>query len=235
MKNPKVIFEDNWVLVIDKPSGLVVNRAESVKGKTLQDWVEERVKLEGSEVFLKRSGVVHRLDKDTSGVMVLAKNEKAFVGLQRQFKERKVKKKYLALVHGVLEPKVGDIKLPLGRKPSDRKKFGVRIRGKMAKTEYLRKEIYRKGEKRYSLVELKPETGRTHQLRVHLKHLGYPIAGDVIYLSKKRLKQDQEWCSRLFLEAKSLSFIHPKTGKREEYEVELAKDLKESLGKLTND
>lgn len=234
MLAPKIIYEDKEILVINKPSGLVVNRAESVKGKTLQDWTEKEFRIKnlesrinGKSDFAKRSGIVHRLDKDTSGVMVIARNPKAFENLQSQFKQRKVRKIYLALVHSKVEPRVGDIRMPLSRQPKQRKKFGVRLGGKMSETKYQLLKVY----DQYSLLQLKPKTGRTHQLRVHLSHIGYPIVADPIYLGQKRLKQDQTWCSRLFLHARNLSFIHPQTKKRLVFKATLAKDLRLSFEK----
>lgn len=228
MVEPKIIFEDDQILMIDKPSGLVVNRAETVKKKTLQDWVENRVKTPSLKFkketdFWKRSGVVHRLDKDTSGVMIIAKTAPAFINLQKQFKERKVVKKYLALVHGKVQPKKGDIKMPLAREPKDRKKFSVRLRGKQAITFYQVIDYF----DQFSLLEIKPETGRTHQIRVHMAHIGYPLVADPIYLGPKRLKQDKQWCPRLFLHAVYLSFFHPKTKKRVEFRTKLPKELED--------
>jgi len=236
---PKIIFQDNDILVINKPSGLVVNRAESVKGKTLQDWIENKFSncqiLKLSNCDSKwRSGVVHRLDKDTSGVMIIAKNAKSFIFLQKQFKERKVIKKYICLVHGKVEPREGDIKMPLARTPADRKKFSVRLGGRKAITEYKVLKTYQlpglyqdstSGVKQLSLLEINLKTGRTHQIRVHMKHIGYPIVSDPIYLGGKRLKQDQRWCPRLFLHAQYLSFFHPRTGERVEFEAKIPKDL----------
>lgn len=233
MLEPKIIFEDDYILVVNKPSGLVVNRAETVRKKTLQDWAEEKIK-----GFIKRSGIVHRLDKDTSGVMVIAKTPQAFVDLQKQFKERKVVKKYLALVHGKVEPRRGDIKMPLGRKLSDRKKFTVRLRGKQGVTYYQvidylnlfylicdrvldKKKIGQNKQEWFSLLEVQPKTGRTHQIRVHLAHIGHPIVSDPIYLGRKRLKEDKKWCPRLFLHAAYLGFYHPKTKKRMGFEAKL--------------
>lgn len=235
MLAPKIIYQDNQILVINKPSELVVNRAESVKGKTLQDWMEEEVLQDlksqeinqANEVFVKRSGLVHRLDKDTSGVMVLAKTATTFTNLQKQFKQRKVHKTYLALVHGKVAPKTGDIKMPLGRQPENRKRFTVRLGGRMSETKYQVLQIIDD----FSLVEVEPKTGRTHQIRVHLKHIGHPLVSDPIYLGKKRLKQDQLWCSRLFLHAQSLSFIHPQTRKRLSFKAPLASQLMDSFEK----
>lgn len=240
MKIPKIVFEDNFILVINKPSGLVVNRAETVKVETLQDWVDKTlsncqiVKLSNSDSRW-RSGIVHRLDKETSGLLVIAKDIFSFQNLQKQFKERKVKKQYLALVHGWVKPKIGDIKLPLARNPSDRKKFTVRLGGKKAITEYKVLKYVGSSEKKFSLLKINLKTGRTHQIRVHLKYIGYPLAADSIYLGSKRLKNDNKWCPRLFLQAEYLSFFHPQTNQRREFQIPLCLDLKKALRAISNE
>ena len=188
MVDPKILAETEDYLVIDKPAGWVVNTAESVTGLTIQEW----------------SGAypVHRLDKDTSGVLLIAKNEPALAEFQRQFKQRLTKKTYEALLHGRLEPKDGAINLPVGRSKLNRHKFCVRVDGKQALT-FWRVKKYLDG---YTEVELFPKTGRTHQLRVHMSHLKHPIVGDAIYLNAKKLKSDLEWCGGLRLRAKKLCF-----------------------------
>lgn len=250
MTMPKIIYQDKNILIINKPSGLVVNRAESVKGKTLQDWVEENFEIHPApeakeviapgaytqdklqeEVFRKRSGIVHRLDKDTSGVLIVSKTPKAFKQLQKQFKERKVKKEYLALVHNRVEPKKGNIKIPIGRNPSNRRKFTIRLHGKKSTTHFSVKKYYPK----FTYLKIQPKTGRTHQIRVHLKHIGHPIVSDPIYLGEKRFKKDIHWCPRLFLHAKKINFVHPQKNNRVEYCAQLPKDLEKVLEKLKNE
>jgi len=214
---------------------LVVNRAETVKGKTLQDWLENRYSFPSpSETpFAKRSGIVHRLDKDTSGVIVVARKQSVFKNLQQQFKKRQVRKIYLVLVHGQIEPKNGDVKMPLGRRPTNRKKFTVRLRGKMAVTNYQRLAVYSKNKEKLSFLEVKPKTGRTHQIRVHFRHLGHPLVADPIYLGRKRLARDQLWCPRLFLHACQLEFIEPVMGKKRlMFQSKLPDDLKKVIQKL---
>lgn len=236
--NIKIIYEDDQLVVINKPSGVVCNRAESVKGETLQDWMEARVgRPTGSPVqddehlfaeFVSKSGLVHRLDKETSGAMVLVKTFEAYKGLKSQFMERKTKKKYLALIHGLVRPNSGTINLPIKRNILNRHKFCVNVDGKISRTEYQVLSIMYKGESVFSLVELNLLTGRTHQIRVHMSHLGYPLVSDPLYLGK-RLKSDLQWCPRLFLHAKWLSFVHPTTGKRVEFDSELHEDLSGAL------
>ncbi len=229
-RTPKILFEDDWLTVILKPSGLVVNRAESVKEKTLQDFLESRFSFSGEDVFSRRSGIVHRLDKDTSGVMVTAKDKETFSALQAQFKQRTVFKKYLSLIHGKLEPKTGNINLPLARKPENRKRFTVRVGGRRALTYYFVKDYF--PEKNVSLVEIELKTGRTHQIRVHLSYLGYPLVSDPIYLGSKMLVKDLYWCPRLFLHAQNLGFTHPQTGKFINFFADLPVDLKKVLQNL---
>jgi len=167
MVDPKILAETEDYLVIDKPAGWVVNTAESVTGLTIQEW----------------SGAypVHRLDKDTSGVLLIAKNEPALAEFQRQFKQRLTKKTYEALLHGRLEPKDGAINLPVGRSKLNRHKFCVRVDGKQAETAWQVLEYVEKNGKWFTKVRLFPKTGRTHQLRVHMAHLKHSIVGDPIY------------------------------------------------------
>jgi len=228
MKTPKIIFQDNHILIINKPSGLVINRAESVKAKTLQDWIENYLSAQSE---LKRSGIVHRIDKDTSGVLIIAKTPSAFINLQAQFKKRQVQKEYFALVHGRLTPKKGNINLPIKRNPRNRRKFTVRLRGKKSLTYYRVQKYYSK----FTMLKAMPKTGRTHQIRVHLKHIKHPIVADPLYLGEKRLQKDSKWCPRLFLHAHKISFIHPQKQGRVEYQSNLPDKLKKSLKTLKNE
>lgn len=227
----KIVFEDEEVLVLEKPAGMVVNRAKSVKRETVQDWIENYLKIKGRGIG-GRAGIVHRLDKETSGLLLVAKTREAFEDLQKQFKERRVEKGYIALVHGKVEPKKGAIKAPVGRLPWQREKFGVLAGGRKARTKYQTVSSFKYQNSDYTLLELKPETGRTHQLRVHLKYWGHPIVADEKYAGRKTSRRDREWCSRLFLHASYLAFAHPKTGKRVAFKSSLPKDLKEIMGKL---
>ena len=243
--NPKIIFEDEHLLVIEKPAGLVVNRAQTVKGSTLQDWIEERFKIKdlrfknipNSKEFINRSGLIHRLDKETSGLLVIAKIPAAFINLQAQFKERRVVKKYLALVHGKVLPAIGNIQAPIKRNPFNRFRFGVFVDGRAAVTNYKILAYYQnpkeknKSKKYFSLVEVEPKTGRTHQIRVHFSHLHHPVVADDLYAGKKTSRSDRGWCPRLFLHAVYLEFNHPKTGERLKLNSELHLDLREALAK----
>lgn len=238
----EIIHQDDQVLVINKPPGIVVNRAESVKEKTIQDWVDESFDYELAHNEDRRNGIVHRLDKDTSGVLVLAKTDESMTELQRQFHDRETKKTYKALVHGKFSAKEGEISVPMERSRQDRQKYTVGVGGKLTKTHYEVKEEFEKltdkklmvkGYQGFSLVELHPKTGRTHQIRVVMKHLNHPLVGDVKYVGKKRARADVVWCPRQFLHAYRLEFTHPDSGERVEYVAELLDDLKEVLGKFS--
>ncbi|OGY18303.1 MAG: hypothetical protein A2900_04570 [Candidatus Chisholmbacteria bacterium RIFCSPLOWO2_01_FULL_50_28] len=245
MISPTVVYEDEVLCVINKPAGMVVNRSSTAPEETVQDWVEARPFFSSQKTgytppntyFSDRSGIVHRLDKETSGVLVVAKTPEAFSGLLAQFRERKVTKTYLALVHGMLEPKVGDVRLPLARNPRDRKRFAVSAFGKLSHTAWKVVRVYHecvkpgvrtKGYQGFSLVEVEPQTGRTHQIRVHFSHLGHPVVSDQRYAGR-RAREDSLWCPRQFLHAFRISFFHPVRGVRLEFEAELPADLKTAL------
>lgn len=225
---PKIIFEDKAILVIDKPSGWIVNEAATTSDHpVLQSWLSKMdYQLAGSREF--RSGIVHRLDKETSGILMVAKTKEAFENLQKQFKERKVEKTYTALVHGRVEPKTGEIKAPVGRLPWRRDRFGVLPGGKEAVTKYKVYKYYNN----YSLLELFPKTGRTHQIRIHLKYIGHSIVSDEFYAGRKTARNDRNWCPRLFLHASSISFIHPTSEKRVLFKTGIPNDLSEALHNL---
>ncbi len=228
----RVIFEDEYLCVVDKPGGIVVNNADSVKDVTLQQWFVSRlVAADTMTEFWQKGGIVHRLDKDTSGVMVLAKTLEAYEGLKQQFLERKTQKTYLALVHGTLKESQGIVSLPIERYSKNKSKFAIGTDlSRMAITEWRVKETYVD----YCLVELKPHTGRTHQLRVHLQHMGHPIVSDPIYGWRKWLKEDLVFCPRLFLHATQLEFTHPVTGTLMTFDSPLPFDLAPTLSRLVH-
>lgn len=211
-----ILYEDDQLLIINKPPGIVVNRAQSVKEETVQDWVEEKLNLQ-----IDRAGIVHRIDKETSGILLIAKTPESFLELQRQFKEREVKKTYLALVHGKLVPEEGEIRAPVGRLPWNPERFGVVPGGKEAMTRYKVYKYYND----YTVVELYPETGRTHQIRVHLKYINHPIVGDYLYAGRKTSRDDRVWAPRVMLHAWKISFIHPVTGKTLALEALIPDDM----------
>ncbi len=217
----EIVYKDSDLLVLNKPAGWVTtreNQKSKIKGqKYIEDWVEENYPND-----LPRKGIVHRLDKGTSGLLVVARNEKSLAYLKKQFKDKLVEKKYLALVVGDL-PGDGVMDVPIGRL-SGRGKFGVVVGGREARTEFKVVAKYRGLLGLITLLELSPKTGRTHQIRVHLKYLGWPIVGDRKYggLAVAGL-------NRPFLHAASLKINHPQNGELMKFEVELAVELKTFL------
>lgn len=212
MLNLEILWEDNDIMVVNKPPFVVVNRAESVKEETVADWSDKTLKIEKPKTrnydeiqFWKRSGIAHRLDKETSGCLIIAKNPRALTELLRQFKRREIKKEYLALIHGYMTPKEGVVKLPLSRSRFDREKWEIRYSGKMAETAWRVEKYFTKLEG-FSLIRLFPKTGRTHQIRVHVAHLGYPIFSDEKYLQKYRVTNDRERLPFHFLHAQKIGF-----------------------------
>ena len=235
MINPEVLFEDEVFLVINKPSGWVVNYVSSAKkSPILETWLTKNYKYEiaGNKEF--RSGIVHRLDKETSGVLVVAKTEVAFKYLQKQFKSRQVKKQYLALVHVKVEPGDGVISTPIGRLPWRRDRFGVIAGGRNAETGYSAKDYYKQvsNSQEFTLLKVSPRTGRTHQIRVHMKRLGHSVVGDEFYAGRKVSRSDREWCPRLFLHAWKLSIKHPENEKLMSFKSELPSDLQGAITHL---
>ncbi|UCC91105.1 MAG: RluA family pseudouridine synthase [Dehalococcoidia bacterium] len=217
-----IIYEDNDLLVIDKPAGLPIHPAPGHYSHTLVNAILAYLpNLPESEDPL-RPGIVHRLDKDASGVMVVAKNSVAQASLINQFKSRSVVKAYLVLIKGHVTPDEGVIEAPIGRDPHDRKRMAVVAEGKEARTQYY--VIKHVGD--YTLVEVRPETGRTHQIRVHLSAIGYPVVGDSVYGVKS------PFLSRSFLHACRLGFKSPSTGEYVEFTSELPPDLEQTLEKI---
>jgi len=237
MSDIKVIFEDQDFIVLDKPSGITVNRADTTKDElTVQDYLEEKFKnnkewllADKESDFYTRAGFVHRIDKETSGILIVGKNPTSFENLQAQFKERKVNKTYLALAHGHVESTDGEIVVPVGRLPWNRKRFGVLAGGKEANTYY---KVVKTFEKPFTLLELNPKTGRTHQIRVHLKYFNHPIFGDELYAGRKTSRDDRKILERVFLHAQKINFFHPKTGERVEFESPLPYELQNVLSYL---
>ncbi len=317
--NITVLFEDLDLLVIDKPAGVTVNKAETTRNEiTIQDWAEKKLKIDPDQPrldrgqigdvdsdfykrgglpathssankqniqerdsykfsdpvkdFALRAGVVHRLDKETSGVLLLAKNPSAFSNLQKQFKERTVKKVYNALAHGRITPSIGEINVPVGRLPWNRNRFGILPGGRESETQYKvlgyylysrnnqdissssersesrsnneaiqqfnNSEVSRrartiKDEEILTLVELYPQSGRTHQIRVHLKYIGHPIFSDFLYAGRKTARADRKFLPRVFLHASKISFTHPSTAKELTFDVPLPSTLSSLLDSLT--
>jgi len=229
----KIIYEDKNQLVVNKPAGLLVHRAPQTKLGVfcLTDWLIKKypkIKKVGDDPVL-RPGIVHRLDRETSGALIIAKTQPAFEFLKKQFQDREVRKNYITLVCGNLKKDEGVIDLPIGKSKKDIRKFtaGSRGRGILrdAVTEY---EVIERFEG-YTLVNVYPKTGRTHQIRVHMKSMGHPVACDALYVHKGDNCPDR--LARHFLHAKSLE-IELYSGCRIKIEADLPDDLKGSLAKL---
>jgi len=219
-----IIYEDEDIIVINKPQGMVVHPAHgNYSGTVVNALLAHCQDLSGIGGVM-RPGIVHRLDKDTSGLLMIAKNDLAHLGLTEQIKNRAVQKKYLALVYGNLKEEKGTIDAPIGRHPIDRKKMAVVPRtGKPAVTHY--QVLRRYGNHTYLEIDL--ETGRTHQIRVHLAYIGHPVVGDPVYSSKKRFNLPGQ-----FLHAHQLIFKHPRTGRTLEFTAPLPEVMQKVLRSL---
>lgn len=237
-----VIYEDQSLLVLNKPAGVIVNRSDTTAHvATLQDLVEKYLKVSypriisprvgeypsTEETFRERSGIVHRLDKETSGIILVAKNPEVFGALQKAFKEREVQKTYLALAHGRIQPAEGTINAPVGRQVFNRMRFGVVAGGREAVTFYKVVAYYQhqKTREELSLVELSPKTGRTHQIRVHLKYINHPIVSDELYAGRKTARNDRKELERVFLHAAGITFVHPVFQKEMSFVAPLPEEL----------
>jgi 23S rRNA pseudouridine1911/1915/1917 synthase len=215
-----ILYEDKDILVVNKPKGMVVHPANGNPDGTLVNAVmaicHDSLSGIGGEI---RPGIVHRLDKDTSGVIVVAKNDKAHINLSEQIKNHEVEKVYWALVRGIVKENEATISMPMGRSTKDRKKMAVDRKGKEAITHFRVLERY--PEHQCTLLEIKIETGRTHQIRVHLSEIGYPVIGDTVYSNGKNEWNIEGQC----LHAKSLSFTHPISGQKMKIEAPLPEYL----------
>jgi 23S rRNA pseudouridine1911/1915/1917 synthase len=219
-----VIYEDDALLVVNKPAGMVVHPAYGHPTGTLVNAVLARCPRIADVGGPSRAGVVHRLDKDTSGLILVAKDEEIRDALQRQFKRRQVVKIYLALVEGQVRPREGIVEAPVGRDKRQRKKMAVVRSGRQARTMYRVVEYFAE----HTLLEVRPYTGRTHQVRVHLAWLGYPLVGDIVYgRRRQRLLRD-----RHFLHASRLRFTHPVAGDDVEFTAPLSPKLAAVLKRL---
>jgi 23S rRNA pseudouridine1911/1915/1917 synthase len=236
----EIIHEDDSLIVVNKPAGLVVHPAPGHDTGTLVHGLLKHCKDLSGIGGTIRPGIVHRLDKDTSGLLVVAKNDSAHRFLQRQFKSGVVKKQYLALVHGLVKGNKGKIDLPIGRNPKKRKEMAITPLGeKKALTVWLKKEELASG---FSLLLVTIKTGRTHQIRVHLSHIGHPVAGDPIYgpgrnwwkknpLHKKMAPPP---IKRQMLHAEHLGFIHPVKKNYLEFKAPLPDDMLHAIKFLRN-
>lgn len=216
-KKIKIIFENDDFLVVDKPSGMTTTKEKKNEDGTLEDCLR---RIRNNKLL--RNGIVHRLDKGTSGLVLVAKNDKSLINFKFQFKNRLVSKKYYCLVGGVTSND-GSIDWPIERSKFGFGKFTVGVDGKNALTEFKLVKRYLKNNKRYSFLEINLKTGRTHQIRVHMKHLGWSLIGDRLYGG------EIDGLKRPFLHAHELEISDPNTGKRLKFNSELAIDLQKHL------
>lgn len=221
----EVVYEDKDIIVVNKPKGMVVHPANGNPDGTLVNAIlamcKDSLSGIGGEI---RPGIVHRLDKDTSGLLIIAKNDEAHVKMSKQIQDRLVTKKYIALVKGVVKDDEATIDMPIARSKVDRKKMAVDKDGKQAVTHFKVIKRY----KRYTLLEIKIDTGRTHQIRVHMAKIGYPVVGDMVYSNGK----NEFGVEGQMLHAKSLEFSHPITGKKMHLEAPLPEYFTKVLEEL---
>jgi 23S rRNA pseudouridine1911/1915/1917 synthase len=227
----EIIYEDNDIIVVNKPKGMVVHPANGNPDGTLVNAImaicKDSLSGIGGEI---RPGIVHRLDKDTSGLLIVAKNDKAHINMSEQIKNREVKKTYIALVRGLIPENEATINMPIGRSTKDRKKMAVTKNGKEAITHFKVLERYTTNKGSYTLLEIKIDTGRTHQIRVHMAEIGYPVIGDTVYSNGKNEFNVTGQC----LHAKKLEFKHPITGKMMQLEAPLPEYFQNILNSIGN-
>ena len=220
-----IIYEDEHIVVLNKESGQVVHPGAGNRSHTLVNALLFHFPAITKIGPRERPGIVHRLDKETSGVIVTAKSRQAYEELKRQFRSREVSKMYTGLVWGRINDEVGSISLPLGRHIRNRKKISVKTnKPREAETRYTVRKIYRE----FTLLDISPVTGRTHQIRVHMSVFGHPVVGDTKYGRKKTKVR----CPRLFLHASNLAFKHPETNKLVEFSAKLPQELQDFLMKI---
>lgn len=228
-----IVFEDEFLAVINKPAGMVVHPGAGVSAGTLANAVAFHFKLQVENAkFENRVGIVHRLDKDTSGLIVIAKTEEIHEQLSEQFKNREVFKSYVALVHGEIAEKSGQINQPIAREKHNRTKMAIRTHGRAALSLWQIRKRY----ERFTSLNVEIKTGRTHQIRVHLAHINHPVVGDETYNGGRdnNMKDDAvrvaiKDLGRFFLHAERLSFTHPKTAERLDFYAPLPEELMDFL------
>lgn len=219
-----IIYEDDDIIVVNKPKNMVVHPAAGNRTRTLVNAVLGKHELSDLNGDI-RPGIVHRLDKDTTGVLVIAKNNYAHQKIAKEIQERKTKKEYIALVSGLIKENSGVINMPIGRHPTDRKKMAVVKNGKDAITEF---EVLKRYKEKYTLVKINLKTGRTHQIRVHFSHIGFPVVGDAVYSSGK----NPFGVTSQMLHAHKLCFTHPTKNEWIEFEAPLPKYFEDVLKQL---
>lgn len=229
----EIVYEDEFLAVINKPAGMVVHPGAGVSGGTLANAVAHHFKLQTADSkFENRVGIVHRLDKDTSGLLVVAKTEEIHERLSEQFREREVFKSYVALVHGAMESKEGTIDQPIAREKHNRTKMAIRAHGRKALSLWKVRKRFEK----FTLLNVEIKTGRTHQIRVHLMSINHPVVGDETYNGGRDktvkdliVRQAIADLNRFFLHAERLSFTHPQTSERLEFYLPMPEELKKLL------
>ena len=221
--NLDIVYEDSDVCVVNKPQGLIVHPTLTTKEKTLVNGLMYQIKDLSGINGVNRPGIVHRIDKDTSGLLMVAKNDNAHNSLVNQLMNKTTNRIYIALVYGNIENNLGRINAPIGRDKLDRKKMAVVEDGKPAVTNFRVLERF----DGYTLVECKLETGRTHQIRVHMKYIGHPLVGDPLYGPKHVIGNTGQ-----YLHAKVIGFKHPRTNEYLEFDSDLPDNFKEILEKL---
>lgn len=223
-----ILYEDNDIIVVNKPKGLVVHPGNGNPDGTLVNAImkicHSSLSGIGGEI---RPGIIHRLDKDTSGVIIVAKNDLAHINISNQIKNREVKKTYIALVRGMVKENEATINMPIGRSKNDRKKMAVRKDGKEAVTHF---KVLQRFEEGYTLLEIRIDTGRTHQIRVHMSEIGYPVVGDYIYSNGKNPFGVKGQC----LHAAKIEFRHPTSNQAMHLEAPLPAYLKKIIDELNN-
>lgn len=219
-----ILYEDEHLLVVNKPAGMVVHPAARVVSGTLVNALLAHCPQVADVGGPDRAGIVHRLDRETSGLIVVAKSPEIHAALQRQFQRRLVRKTYVALVEGQVHPREGIVEVPIGRDPKDRTRRTVSRTGRPAVTQYRVIEVF----PQQTLLEVRPHTGRTHQIRVHLAWLGYPIVGDRVYGRRRQTLLPD----RHFLHARDLAFTHPVTGEKLALSTPLPVELTAVLAQL---
>jgi 23S rRNA pseudouridine1911/1915/1917 synthase len=229
----EIVYEDEWLAVINKPAGMVVHPGAGVSGGTLANAIAHHFKLQaGDSKYENRVGIVHRLDKDTSGLLVVAKTDEIHEQLSEQFREREVFKSYVALVHGVIEANEGTIDQPIAREKHNRTRMAIRAHGRGALSLWKVRKRFEK----FTLLNVEIKTGRTHQIRVHLMSINHPVVGDETYNSGRdktvkdlAVRQAIAELGRFFLHAERLSFTHPQTAEVLEFYQPMPTELKDLI------
>ena len=232
----EILYEDPYLLVINKPAGIVIHPSPGHQRGTLVHGLLKHMNRLSQVGGRMRPGIVHRLDKDTSGLLLVAKDDKIHLSLSEQFKRGEIHKRYMCVVHGIMDHKKGKIELSIGRHPKNRKKMAVlKEGGRSAVTEW---ELIRRSALGFSLLKVYPKTGRTHQIRVHLSHMGYPIVGDSIYGPGKRwwkrnnLEGLEGYVKRQLLHAQFIKFFHPHKKRFMEFSLPIPEDMNIFLNKI---